>query len=59
MIRVGMKIKDILNEAKSYDVVGITSIFTAQTKMVEEVVTSIKQNYCIRKKTELRNKEYI
>lgn len=59
MIRVGMKIKDILKEAESYDVVGITSIFTAQTKMVEEVVTSIKQNYCIRKKTELRNKEYI
>ena len=45
MIRVGMKIKDILKEAESYDVVGITSIFTAQTRMVEEVVTSIKQNY--------------
>ena len=45
MIRVGMKIKDILKEAESYDVVGITSIFTAQTRMVEEIVTSIKQNY--------------
>ena len=45
MIRVGMKIKDILKEAESYDVVGITSIFTAQTRMVEEVVSSIKQNY--------------
>ena len=37
--------KDFLKEVESYDVVGITSIFTAQTRMVEKVVTSIRQNY--------------
>ena len=45
MVRVGMRIIDILKEVESYDVVGITSIFTAQTRMVEEVTTSIKKNY--------------
>ena len=45
MIRVGMSIKDILSEVMDYDVIGITSIFTAQTRMVEEVVTAIRQEY--------------
>ena len=45
MIRVGMEIKDILKEVECFDVVGLTSIFTAQTRMVEDVVSAIKENY--------------
>ena len=45
MIRVGMEIKDILKEVECFDVIGLTSIFTAQTRMVEKVVSAIKQNY--------------
>ena len=45
MIRIGMKIEDILREIEHYDVIGITSIFTAQTRMVEEVVRAIKREY--------------
>ena len=42
LVRVGMNIKDILSEVVNYDVIGISSKFTAQTRMVEEVVTEIK-----------------
>ena len=45
MIRVGMQIQDILLEIKDYDVIGITSIFTAQTRIIEKVVSSIKKMY--------------
>ena len=45
LVRVGMDIKDILNESKPFDVIGLTSIFTAQTRMVEEVISSIKSKY--------------
>ena len=45
LVRVGMSIKDILSEVVDYDVIGISSIFTAQTRMVEEVVIAIKQEY--------------
>ena len=45
MVRVGMRIKDIIKEVKYFDVIGLTSIFTAQTRMVEDVVSAIKQNY--------------
>ena len=45
LVRVGMSIKDILSEVVDHDVIGISSIFTAQTRMVEEVVTEIKRSY--------------
>ncbi len=45
MIRIGMSIQSILKEVREYDVVGITSIFTAQTRMVESVVDNIKKHY--------------
>ncbi len=45
LVRVGMNIKDILSEVVNYDVIGISSIFTAQTRMVEEVVVAIKKEY--------------
>ena len=45
MVRVGMKINEIVKEIRDFDVIGITSIFTAQTRMVEEVVSAIKENY--------------
>ena len=45
MVRVGMSIQDILLEIKDYDVIGITSIFTAQTRIIEKVVSSIKKMY--------------
>ena len=45
MIRIGMSIQSILKEVKEYDVVGITSIFTAQTRMVESVIDNIKKHY--------------
>ena len=45
LVRVGMSIKDILGEVVDYDVIGISSIFTAQTRMVEEVVAEIKREY--------------
>ena len=45
MIRIGMKIEDILKEIKDFDVIGLSSIFTAQTRMVKEVVQSIRKTY--------------
>jgi radical SAM superfamily enzyme YgiQ (UPF0313 family) len=45
LVRVGMSIEDILGEVVDYDVIGISSIFTAQTRMVEEVVAEIKREY--------------
>ena len=45
MIRVGMQTEDILTEIEPFDVVGISSIFTAQTRVVEELVTSINKHY--------------
>lgn len=45
MVRIGMAPDDILREIAGYDVIGITSIFTPQTYMVEELVISISQTY--------------
>ena len=45
MVRVGLTAHEIVHIAKDYDVIGITSIFTAQTTMVEEVVEAIRQAY--------------
>lgn len=45
MIRIGMAPEDILLEIAEYDVVGISSIFTPQTYMVEEIVRLISQSY--------------
>ncbi|MEK9185350.1 MAG: cobalamin-dependent protein, partial [Patescibacteria group bacterium] len=45
MVRIGMAPEDILCEIADYDVIGITSIFTPQTYMVEELVKSISQTY--------------
>ena len=45
LVRIGMNIKDILGEVVDYDVIGISSIFTAQTRMAEEVVAEIRREY--------------
>lgn len=45
MMRVGMSLQDILQEVSGYDIIGISSIFTPQTRMVEETVRSISQTY--------------
>lgn len=45
MVRVGMSGEDILREVAKFDVVGISSIFTPQTRMVEETVRLISQAY--------------
>src|SRR3989338_6173564 len=45
MIRIGMAPEDIIREIAGYDVIGITSIFTPQTRMVEEVVKLIREAY--------------
>ncbi len=45
MVRVGMAPEAIIQEAAEYDVIGVSSIFTAQTKMVEEVVSLISEAY--------------
>lgn len=45
MHRVGLSIEEILREVDGYDVIGMSSIFTAQTTMVEEVVRAIATNY--------------
>lgn len=41
MIRVGLSPEEIVQEVADYDVVGLSSIFTAQTAMVEETVRAI------------------
>ncbi len=45
MVRIGMAPEDIVREIVDYDVIGITSIFTPQTYMVEELVRLISQAY--------------
>lgn len=45
MIRVGMSTDDILREVVLYDVIGISSVFTPQTRMVEETVDLISKAY--------------
>ncbi len=45
MVRVGMNTDDILKEAEDFNVIGISSIFTAQTKMVEETVSALAHAY--------------
>lgn len=45
MVRVGMSPENILKEAAPYDIIGVSSIFTLQTYMVEEVVRLISQSY--------------
>ncbi|MBI2063440.1 MAG: B12-binding domain-containing radical SAM protein [Candidatus Yanofskybacteria bacterium] len=44
-VRIGMSAEAIINEAAEYDVIGISSIFTPQTRMVEELVRIISQAY--------------
>lgn len=45
MVRVGMEPEAIIREVSGYDVIGISSIFTPQTRMVEELVRLIFQAY--------------
>ena len=45
MIRIGMTLNDIKKEVEGFDAIGITSIFTAQTRMVEDVIKSIKTEF--------------
>jgi anaerobic magnesium-protoporphyrin IX monomethyl ester cyclase len=45
MVRVGMAPETIVKEVEEYDVIGISSIFTPQTKMVEELVRLISGTY--------------
>src|SRR3989338_7257698 len=45
MIRIGMAPEDIIQEAADYDVIGVSSIFTPQTHMVQELVKLISHAY--------------
>ncbi len=45
MVRVGLSPETIIREASEYDVVGVSSIFTPQTQMVEETVRLISRAY--------------
>jgi len=45
MVRIGMAPDDILQEIADFDVIGISSIFTPQTYMVEELVKLISRAY--------------
>ncbi len=45
LVRIGMAIEDILKECEHYDVIGITSIFTPQTKRIIEVIRALNENY--------------
>lgn len=45
MIRIGLSSEEIVREVYDYDMVGISSIFTAQTTMVEETVRAIATAY--------------
>ena len=45
MVRIGMASEDILREIAGYDVIGVSSIFTPQTYMVEEIVKLISRAY--------------
>jgi len=44
-VRVGLASEAILKEAKEFDVIGVSSIFTPQTYMVEETVQSVHNAY--------------
>ncbi len=45
MTRVGLPIEEIVRQSRDFDIIGISSIFTAQTSMVKEVISSIRQAY--------------
>ena len=45
MVRIGLSPDAIIKEVADYDVIGISSIFTPQTYMVEELVKSISHAY--------------
>lgn len=45
MIRIGLAPENIVSEAADYDVLGVSSIFTPQTQMVEETVRLLAQAY--------------
>lgn len=45
MVRIGLAPENIVNEAADYDVLGISSIFTPQTRMVEETVKLLSRTY--------------
>lgn len=45
MIRVGLSVDEIVRIAKDHSVIGISSIFTAQTTMATEVVRAIRETY--------------
>ena len=45
MVRVGMTTEEILKEIEPYDIVGLSSIFTAQTNMIVEIVRAIWDTY--------------
>ncbi|OGM96144.1 MAG: hypothetical protein A3B86_02665 [Candidatus Yanofskybacteria bacterium RIFCSPHIGHO2_02_FULL_38_22b] len=45
MIRVGLSPETIIKECQHYDVIGISSIFTPQTYMVEEAVRFLRKSY--------------
>lgn len=44
-VRVGLSIETILREVERFDVIGISSIFTPQTYMVEDLVRSIARAF--------------
>ena len=43
--RIGLSLETIIKDIKDYDVIGISSIFTPQTRMVEELVRSVSSAY--------------
>jgi len=45
MVRIGLSPDAIIKEVADYDVIGVSSIFTPQTYMVEELVKSISHAY--------------
>jgi len=45
MVRIGMASEDIIREVADYDVIGVSSIFTPQTHMVEELIKLISCAY--------------
>lgn len=45
MVRVGLSPEAILEECSGYDVIGVSSIFTPQTYMVEEVIRTISRTF--------------
>ncbi|MBI2057609.1 MAG: cobalamin B12-binding domain-containing protein, partial [Candidatus Yanofskybacteria bacterium] len=45
MVRIGMAPENIIKEVADYDIIGISSIFTPQTYMVEELVKLISHAY--------------